>query len=172
VPHGGTPSRRSGAPIHMSIPGLDCPTMCPDDEFMREFAVRHLNEPPTLSRNPIIRRFQKDSEWGAVSDLTSHESAVEWVRELRDRNERPPKSKNPFRLRPDYRLTPESLPVLLDILSSEDWGMAFTALFALSMDGAQITSDKTDTTDATVFGVTLPDGIVHECPINAQGSQD
>jgi hypothetical protein len=157
VPHGGTPSRRSGAPIHMSIPGLDCPTMCPDDEFMREFAVRHLNEPPTLSRNPIIRRFQKDSEWGAVSDLTSHESAVEWVRELRDRNERPPKSKNPFRLRPDYRLTPESLPVLLDILS---------------MDGAQITSDKTDTTDATVFGVTLPDGIVHECPINAQGSQD
>jgi hypothetical protein len=151
--------------------------MSPDDhqvneESMREFAVRFLNEPPTLSRNPIIRHFQKDSEWGAVSDLTSHEAAVDWVRKLRDRNHRPPKTKNPFRLRPDYRLTPESLPMLLDILSSEDWEMAFTALFALSMNGALITTDKTETTESTLRRVTLPDGSVHECPINARGPHD
>jgi hypothetical protein len=57
--------------------------------------------------------------------------------------------------------------MLLDILSSEDWGMAFTARHALSMNGAQIRSDETMTTEATVFRVKLLDGSVHECPINA-----
>jgi hypothetical protein len=134
---------------------------------MRDPAVRYLKTPPTLSRNPIIRGFQKGSEWGDVSDLTSREAAVEWVRKLRDRNQLPPKSWNPFRLRPDYRLTPRSLPMLLDILSSEDWGLAFTALYALSMNGAQVRSDETTTTEGTVFRVKLPDGSVHERRINA-----
>ena len=58
--------------------------------------------------------------------------------------------------------------MLLDILSSEDWGMAFTALYALSMNGAQVRSDETTTTEATVFRVKLPDGSVHECPANAE----
>ena len=143
-----------------------------DDEFMKEFARRYLNELPVLSRNPIIRHLQRDSEWGEVTELASPEAAAEWVRQLRDRNHRPRKSSNFLRLRPDYRLTPESLPMLLGILSSQDWEMIRTALIALGMNGAEVTSDKTDSADPTVFQVTLPDGSVHECPINAESSGD
>ena len=78
-----------------------------------------------------------------------------------------PNVKNLFRLRTDWRVTPEPLPMLLDILSSEDGGLAFTALRALTANGAHVTSDETEETDATVHIVTLPDGSVHERRINA-----
>lgn len=78
-----------------------------------------------------------------------------------------PSVKNIFRLRTDWRLTPESLPMLLDILSSEDGRLVFTALMALSRNGAQLSSDETEESDATLHRITLPDGSVHERPDNA-----
>jgi hypothetical protein len=73
--------------------------------------------------------------------------------------------KNLFRLRTDYRLTPQSLPMLLGILSSEDRAMGLIALMALSSNGAHVTSNETEETDATLLRVTLPDGSVHERPV-------
>ena len=67
----------------------------------------------------------------------------------------------------DLRLTPESLPLLLDVVSSQDQRMAETALFALMANGAQIAHDETETSDATLYRITLPDGSVHEQPINS-----
>jgi hypothetical protein len=52
--------------------------------------------------------------------------------------------------------------MLLDVLSSEDRRMVFTALMALSRNGARVTSDETEDTDATLHRITLPDGSVHE----------
>jgi hypothetical protein len=147
----------------------------PDDEFdeftreaMREAAARLHNEPPVPSSNPIIRRLQRDSEWGPVANLTSPEAAVEWVRSRASIDMSRPSLKNLFRLKTDWRLTPESLPMLLDILSSEDGRLVFTALMALSRNGAQLSSDETETTDATVHRITLPDGSVHERPDNVR----
>jgi hypothetical protein len=77
-----------------------------------------------------------------------------------------PSPKSLFRLKTDWRLTPESLPTLLDILSSEDRHMVFTALLALSKNGADCASNETEETDATLHRVTLPDGSVHERPDN------
>jgi hypothetical protein len=147
----------------------------PDDEFdeftresMREAAARLHNEPPVPSSNPIIRRLQRGSEWGPVANLTSPEAAVEWVRSRASIDMSRPSLKNLFRLKTDWRLTPESLPMLLDILSSEDGRLVFTALMALSRNGAQLSSDETETTDATVHRITLPDGSVHERPDNVR----
>jgi len=141
----------------------------PDDEFdeftrkaMKEAAARLHNEPPVPSSNPIVRRLQRDSEWGPIADLTSPEAAVEWVRSRASIDMSRPGLKNLFRLRTDWRLTPESLPILLDILSSEDGRLVFTALMALSRNGAQVTSDETEETEATLHRITLPDGSVHE----------
>jgi len=136
------------------------------DEFIRKLAAQHHNEPPVPSSNPIIRRLQRDSEWGPIANLTSPEAAVEWVRSRVSIHMGRRSLKNSFRLRTDWRLTPESLPMLLDILSSEDRQMVFTALLALSKNGAHCTSDQTDETDATLHRVTLPDGSVHERPDN------
>jgi hypothetical protein len=58
--------------------------------------------------------------------------------------------------------------MLLDILSSEDGRLVFTALMALSRNGAQLSSDETETTDATMHRITLPDGSVHERPDNVR----
>jgi hypothetical protein len=126
------------------------------------------NEPPVPSRNPIIRRLQRDSEWGPITNLTSPEAAVEWVRSRASSDRSRPSLKNLFQLRTDWRLTPESLPMLLDILSSEDGRLVFTALLALSLNGADVTSNETEGTDATMTVVTLPDGSVHERPHNAR----
>jgi hypothetical protein len=79
------------------------------DEDM-ERARRYFIEPPALSSNPLIRRLQRSSQWGEPADLKNNEEAVLWVR---SRNERA--GKLGFALRPDYRLTPQSLPFLLDI---------------------------------------------------------
>ncbi len=137
-----------------------------DDEFMKETFARLHNEPPVPSRNPIIKRLQRDSQWGPIANLTSPEAAVDWVRSRTSSDRGHLSPKNLFRLRTDWRLTPESLPMLLDILSSEDREMVFTALMALSMNGALVTSDETEETDATLHRITLPDGSVHERPDN------
>jgi hypothetical protein len=63
--------------------------------------------------------------------------------------------------------TPESRPMLIDILSSGDRSLVFTAM-ALSKNGAQVTSDETEETDATVHRITLPDGSAHERPVTMQ----
>jgi hypothetical protein len=138
--------------------------MGPDDQFMREVFARLHNEPPVPSSNPIIRRLQRDSEWGPIADLTSPEAAVQWVRSRASIDMGRPSLRNVFRLKTDWRLTPESLPMLLDILASEDRKMVFTALMALSRNGAQLSSDETEETDATLHRITLPDGSVHERP--------
>ena len=135
-----------------------------EDEFMREMAARLHNEPPVPSGNPIIRWLQRGSEWGPVANLTTPEEAVDWVHARASIDMSRPSPKNWVRLRPDWRLTPESLPMLLDILSSEDRSMVFNALLALSMNGAQCSSDETGETEATLHRITLPDGSVHERP--------
>jgi hypothetical protein len=56
--------------------------------------------------------------------------------------------------------------MVLDILSSDDGKLVFTAIMALSCNGARVTSDETEETEATVHIVTLPDGSVHERPVN------
>jgi hypothetical protein len=137
-----------------------------DEEFMRETFARLHNEPPVSSSNPIIRRLQKDSQWGPIADLTSPEEAVQWVRSRASIDMGRPSLRNLFRLRIDWRLTPESLPMLLDILSSEDKRMVFTALMALARNGVHTTSNETEEADATLHIVTLPDGSVHERPDN------
>src|ERR1700722_6808614 len=133
-----------------------------DDESIREASARFHNDPPLPSSNPIIRRLQKDSEWGPIANLTNPEAAVEWVRSRAPSDRSRMGLKNSFRLRTDWRLTPESLPMLLDILSSEDQEMVLTAILALSSNGAQISSDETDEVDGTLHRITLPDGSVHE----------
>jgi hypothetical protein len=57
--------------------------------------------------------------------------------------------------------------MLLDILSSEDQGAVFTALVALTSNGAEVTSGESDL-GATIHRITLPDGSVHERVDNAQ----
>jgi hypothetical protein len=141
-----------------------------DDKSRREWAARLHNEPAALSSNPIIKRLQKGSEWGPIANLTSPEAAVEWVRSHVSIQVRRRSVKDLFRLRTDWRLTPESLPMLLDILPSEDPAMVFTALLALSSNGAHVTSDETEERDATVHIVTLPDGSVHERPDNVKAT--
>jgi hypothetical protein len=136
-----------------------------EDEFIREMADRFLNEPPVPSSNPIIGRLQRDSEWGPITNLTTPEEAVDWVRARASIDTSRPSLKNLVRLKTDWRLTPESLPMLLDILSSDDRSMVFNASLALSLNGAQFTSDETEEADATVQWITLPDGSVHERPI-------
>jgi hypothetical protein len=138
--------------------------MSSEDEFMNEMAARLHNEPPVPSRNSIIRWLQRDSEWGPIANLTTPEVAVDWVRTRASIDMGRPSLKNWVRLRTDWRLTPESLPMLLDILSSEDRSMVFNALLALSINGAQCASDETEEQDATLHRITLPDGSVHERP--------
>lgn len=58
--------------------------------------------------------------------------------------------------------------MLLDILSSEHGRQVYVALRALSSDGAQVTSDETEASDATLLRITLPDGSVHERPVDAK----
>src|SRR5271155_356877 len=98
----------------------------PDKEFTREAirktAARYHNDPPVPSSNPIIGRLQKGSEWGPIANLTSPQAAVDWVRSRSSGDWSRPSVKTLFRLRIDWRLTPESRPMLLDILSSEDKG--------------------------------------------------
>lgn len=144
----------------------------PDDEFtrkaIRETAARLHDEPPVPSSNPIIRRLQRDSEWGPIANLTSAEAAIEWVRSRASIDMSRPSVKSRFRLRTDWRLTPGSLSMLLDILSSEDGKQVYVALRALSSNGAQVTSDETEESDATLLRITLPDGSLHQRPVNAR----
>jgi hypothetical protein len=90
-----------------------------------------------------------------------------WLRARASVDTSPPRMNNAYRLRTDWRVTPESLPLFLDFLSSENFGLAFSTLLALRANGVQMSSDKTEETDATVHIVTLPDGSLHKCPINA-----
>jgi hypothetical protein len=137
-----------------------------EDDFIRQMTERLHNEPPVPSRNPIIRWLQRDSEWGSIANLTTPEAAVDWVRSRVSIDMGHPTLKNRVPLRTDWRLTPESLPMLLDILSSEDRSMAFNALLALSMNGTRCSSDETEETDATLHRITLPDGSIHERPVS------
>ncbi len=139
-----------------------------DGEELRETFARLLGDPPTPSRNSIIRRLQRDSQWGPIANLSTPESAVEWVRSRSSSDRSRASLKNLLRLRTDFRLTPESLPMLLDILSSEDPEMVLTALMALSMNGARVTSDETEQAHATLHRVILPDGSIHERPDNVR----
>ena len=134
--------------------------MPPGDEDM-ERARRYFLEPPALSSHPLIRRLQRSSQWGEPADLKNSEEAVLWVR---SRNER--SGRRGFALRPDYRLTPQSLPFLLDIVSNEELPMAFMAEFVLRLNGAVITHNETESMDATLCWITLPDGSVHERQLN------
>jgi hypothetical protein len=132
--------------------------------FIHEVGVRRHNEPPTPSRNPIIRRLQRDSVWGPIRNLP--DEAATWIDGLAH-PKRGPSVKNLVRLRDDWRLTPDSLPLLLDLLSSDDLQTSTTAFVALVGNGAEIGHDETETTDATLYRITLPDGSDHERPINA-----
>jgi hypothetical protein len=102
-----------------------------------------------------------------VANLTSSEEAMAWLRARASVDTNPPRINNAYRLTTDWRVTPDSLPLFLEFLSSEKFGLAFTALLALRANGVQMANDETEETDATMHIVTLPDGSVHECPINA-----
>ena len=142
--------------------------MGPDEDFIREASKRFRDEPPVPSRNPIIRRLQRDSEWGLIANLTTPEMAAVWVHSRASIDVSRPSLKNLVRLKTDWRLTPESLPMLLEFLSSDDGRIVFTTMIALSANGALCLSDETEDTDATVHRVTLPDGSVHERPSNVR----
>jgi hypothetical protein len=58
--------------------------------------------------------------------------------------------------------------MFVDILSSEDGRLVFTALMALSRNGAQLSSDETEESDATLHRITLPDGSVQKRPVNTR----
>ena len=78
------------------------------------------------------------------------------------RRPQPPKREEPgatqCRLAPHTGITAD----VLDILASDDRNLVFTALMAVSNNGAHVTSDETDEAEATLHRVTLPDGSLHE----------
>jgi hypothetical protein len=133
----------------------------PSDEQLEE-ARKHFTEPPELSRNPVLRRLQKSSQWGDPATLTSSEEAELWIRS----RVTPGVRAKPWELKGDYRLTPQSLPFLLDIVSSEELQMTTMANFVLNLNGAVIRHNETESTDATLCWITLPDGSEHERPFN------
>jgi hypothetical protein len=133
----------------------------PSDEEMEQ-ARKYFTEAPERSSNPILRRLQRSSQWGDPATLTSLEEAELWVRSRATLGS----GKKPWGLRADYRVTPQSLPFLLDIVSSEELHMTFMATFVLRLNGAVLRHNETESADATLYWITLPDGSEHERPIN------
>jgi hypothetical protein len=127
-----------------------------------EEARKYFIEAPELSSNPILRRLQKTSQWGDPATLTSNEEAELWIRSRATLGS----ATKPWELRDDYRLTPQSLPFLLDIVSSKELQMTTIAAFVLKLNGAVLRHNETESTDATIYWITLPDGSEHERPIN------
>jgi hypothetical protein len=134
----------------------------PSDEEM-ERARKYFTEAPELSRNPVLRRMQRSSQWADPATLASTGQAEAWLRSRVMRHGSGPK---PWELRDDYRLTPQSLPYLLDFVSSEERGMRYMAAFVLRLNGAVLRHNETESTDATLYWITLPDGSEYERPIN------
>lgn len=58
------------------------------------------------------------------------------------------------------RLSPQSLPVLAELLISEDRNMSIAARCALLYNGAQIESDETATSNPTYYRVIFPDNSI------------
>lgn len=133
----------------------------PSDEEI-ERARRYFIEAPELSSNPVLRRLQRGSQWGDPATLKNPEEAERWIRSRAGFGS----NKKPWDLRVDYRLTPQSLPFLLDFLSSEELSMTSIAAYVLKLNGADLRHNETESTDATLFWITLPDGSEHERPIN------
>lgn len=102
-----------------------------------------------------------------VANLTSPDEAMAWLRARASVDASPLIMNSAFHLGTDWQVTPESLPLFLEFLSSENSGLVLCAILALRANGIQITSDETEETDATVHIVTLQDGSVHERRINA-----
>jgi len=100
-----------------------------------------------------------------ITNLTTPEEAIEWVRSRHPDLSRP-SLRNLFPEKPDYRLTPESLPLLLDILTSQAPAIGFTAMMALASNGALITSNETEENDATLVWV-ICRWFVHERPMGS-----
>ena len=84
-----------------------------------------------------------------IANLTAPEEATEWVRSRHPDLSRP-SLRNLSPGEPDYRLTPDSLPLLLDRLSSQTPAVGFTAMMALTSNGALTTSDETEETDRSL----------------------
>ena len=135
----------------------------PGDEEIEEARI-YFTQPPELSSNPLLRRLQRGSQWGEPATLTSDEQAEAWIR-ARARQPGSP-GKKPWELRDDYRLTPQSLPWLLDILSSKELAISYMAAFVLRLNGAVLRHNGSEATDATIYWITLPDGSEHERLIN------
>lgn len=136
-----------------------------NEEEMKERAIRFFTEPLPPRGGRFAKRFQR-GHTGPPPTLTSHQDAVDWV------GSHPIYPANGSavglngQLKTDFRLTPESLPWLLDLVSSTDQQTVQSTLFALTVNRSEIAHDETETSDATTYTITLPDGSVHRRPNN------
>jgi hypothetical protein len=140
-------------------------SMSPNDDDLGERAIRFFTEPLPARGGRFAKRFQR-GQTGPPATLTSREDAESWVRS----HPMVPEGGSPIglsgQLKVDFRLTSESLYWLLDLLSSTDQRTAESTLFALTVNRAGIAHDETAMSLATRYTITLPDGSVHERPIN------
>ena len=130
------------------------------DDELRERAIRFFTEPLPLRPGRFTKRFQR-GQTGPPAVLASHEDAEAWIRS----HPMFPVQGSPIglggQLKVDFRLSPDSLHWLLDLLSSNDQETAESALFALTVNRAGIAHDETEHSLATHYSITLPDGSVH-----------
>ncbi len=90
----------------------------------------------------------------------SYEEAVKWAEthsvSIMGRVSRQPKV--------DLRLAPEALPVVAELVASNDDALVTTALIALAFNGVKVESDATEVTDPTYSRFTFADGSVRTIP--------
>ncbi|HVC69262.1 MAG TPA: hypothetical protein VNC61_03255 [Acidimicrobiales bacterium] len=64
----------------------------------------------------------------------------------------------------DLSLAPEALPVVAELVASNDDALVTTALIALAFNGVKVESDATEVTDPTYSRFTFTDGTVRTIP--------
>ncbi|MGA2838156.1 MAG: hypothetical protein ABSF84_16320 [Acidimicrobiales bacterium] len=116
---------------------------------------RQLNEYLFPIPKPSLReRLRGRKHEDAVAILTSFDDAVAWARS----HQVGVPSGGSWRQKVDLRLSPDSLPVLAELLGSSDSALMMTASLALQYNGVRIDSDATPSSDPTFNRLTFPDG--------------
>ena len=132
-----------------------------NEEEMKERAIRFFTEPLPPRGGRFAKHFQQ-GHTGPPVTLASHEDALAWVRSHPIFPAKGSAVGLNGQLKTDFRLTPESLPWLLDLVSSADEKTVQSTLFALTVNRSEVAHDETDTSPVTTYTITLPDGSVHE----------